>query len=161
MRHLRPPSDVPNSCASRKQLTSWLDVGWPGESSRQCIVEIWQNASHNNNRECAALSILACTCGISSNPSATAKQWNRRFPLTSSPHEHDYQHFSDVCSAFKHEDDDDVSFYNSTASTWTLATPRTTWESDIHHYYPAQWFANITLKPPSETKFHQMSSACA
>ena len=24
--------------------------------------------------------------------------------------------------------DDDVSFYNSTASTWTLATPRTTWE---------------------------------
>ena len=25
--------------------------------------------------------------------------------------------------------DDDVSFYNSTASTWTLATPRTTWES--------------------------------
>ena len=23
----------------------------------------------------------------------------------------------------------DVSFYNSTASTWTLATPRTTWES--------------------------------
>ena len=24
---------------------------------------------------------------------------------------------------------DDVSFYNSTASTWTLATPRTTWES--------------------------------
>ena len=27
------------------------------------------------------------------------------------------------------DDDDDVSFYNSTASTWTLATPRTTWES--------------------------------
>ena len=27
--------------------------------------------------------------------------------------------------------DDDVSFYNSTASTWTLATPRTTWETDI------------------------------
>ena len=26
-------------------------------------------------------------------------------------------------------DDDDVSFYNSTASTWTLATPRTTWKS--------------------------------
>ena len=25
--------------------------------------------------------------------------------------------------------DDDVSFYNITASTWTLATPRTTWES--------------------------------
>ena len=25
----------------------------------------------------------------------------------------------------------DVSFYNSTASTWTLATPRTTWESLI------------------------------
>ena len=25
--------------------------------------------------------------------------------------------------------DDDVYFYNSTASTWTLATPRTTWES--------------------------------
>ena len=25
--------------------------------------------------------------------------------------------------------DDDVSFCNSTASTWTLATPRTTWES--------------------------------
>ena len=24
---------------------------------------------------------------------------------------------------------DDVSFYNSTASSWTLATPRTTWES--------------------------------
>ena len=24
----------------------------------------------------------------------------------------------------------DVSFYNSTASTWTLATPRTTWESN-------------------------------
>ena len=24
--------------------------------------------------------------------------------------------------------DYDVSFYNSTASTWTLATPRTTWE---------------------------------
>ena len=23
----------------------------------------------------------------------------------------------------------DVTFYNSTASTWTLATPRTTWES--------------------------------
>ena len=29
-------------------------------------------------------------------------------------------------------DDDDVSFYNSTASTWTLATPRTTRESPIH-----------------------------
>ena len=28
-------------------------------------------------------------------------------------------------------DDDDVSFYNSTASTWTLATPRTTRESII------------------------------
>ena len=28
-------------------------------------------------------------------------------------------------------DDDDVSFYNSTASTWTLATPRTTWESHM------------------------------
>ena len=27
-----------------------------------------------------------------------------------------------------HYDDDDVSFYNSTASSWTLATPRTTWE---------------------------------
>ena len=26
------------------------------------------------------------------------------------------------------DDDDDVSFYNSTASTWTLATPRTTWD---------------------------------
>ena len=26
-------------------------------------------------------------------------------------------------------DDDDVSFYNSNASTWTLATPRSTWES--------------------------------
>ena len=25
--------------------------------------------------------------------------------------------------------DDDVSFYNSTASIWTLATPRTTWQS--------------------------------
>ena len=25
----------------------------------------------------------------------------------------------------------DVSFYNSTASSWTLATPRTTWESII------------------------------
>ena len=28
-------------------------------------------------------------------------------------------------------DDDDVSFYNSTASTGTLATPRTTWESNV------------------------------
>ena len=28
-------------------------------------------------------------------------------------------------------DDDNVSFYNSTASTWTLATPRPTWESYI------------------------------
>ena len=27
------------------------------------------------------------------------------------------------------DDDDDVSFYNSTASTWTLATPRTNWET--------------------------------
>ena len=26
------------------------------------------------------------------------------------------------------DDDDDVSFYNSTAFSWTLATPRTTWE---------------------------------
>ena len=26
----------------------------------------------------------------------------------------------------------DVSFYNNSASTWTLATPRTTWESRIH-----------------------------
>ena len=30
--------------------------------------------------------------------------------------------------------DDDVSFYNSTASTWTLATPRTTWESNRNPY---------------------------
>ena len=30
-------------------------------------------------------------------------------------------------------DDDDVSFYNNTASTWTLATPRTTWESSIEY----------------------------
>ena len=29
------------------------------------------------------------------------------------------------------DDDDDVSFYNSTASTRTLATPRTTWVSMI------------------------------
>ena len=28
-------------------------------------------------------------------------------------------------------DDDDVSFYNSIASTWTLATPRTTWETYV------------------------------
>ena len=28
-----------------------------------------------------------------------------------------------------YDDDDDVSFYTSTASTWTLATQRTTWES--------------------------------
>ena len=28
-------------------------------------------------------------------------------------------------------DDDDVSFDNGTASTWTLATPRTTWESIV------------------------------
>ena len=28
------------------------------------------------------------------------------------------------------DDDDDVSFYNSTASTWTLVTERTTWESN-------------------------------
>ena len=36
------------------------------------------------------------------------------------------------CLAFSenvHNDDDDVSFYNSTTSSWTLATPRTTWES--------------------------------
>ena len=30
----------------------------------------------------------------------------------------------------------DVSFYNSTASSWTLATPRTTWESMYGVQYP-------------------------
>ena len=28
---------------------------------------------------------------------------------------------------------DDVSFYNSTASSWTLATPRTTWEYGVNN----------------------------
>ena len=41
--------------------------------------------------------------------------------------------YSQIGNATVH-DDDDVSFYNSTASTWTLATPRTTWESYLHTY---------------------------
>ena len=38
--------------------------------------------------------------------------------------------FSEVAgNVGNHGAHDDVSFYNSTASTWTLATPRTTWEA--------------------------------
>ena len=38
------------------------------------------------------------------------------------------ERISNELDRYVQNDDDDVSFYNSTASTWTLATPRTTWE---------------------------------
>ena len=41
--------------------------------------------------------------------------------------------------------DDDVSFYNSTASTWTLATPRTTCESVLSIPLPEDMSASIHL----------------
>ena len=59
--------------------------------------------------------------------------------FTTVPHAHGHWQLHELLgNRYINRYDDDVSVYNSTASTWTLATPRTTWESiDISFVYHA------------------------
>ena len=56
--------------------------------------------------------------------------------------------------------DDDVSFYNSIASTWTLATPRTTWES-MFMFHSVKCFERIDVTNKKSIQFVSLYSPLA